>query len=178
MNKDIEEVLFSQEEIAKRCEEMAKEIEKDLEEGQEPILVGLLKGSVPFLAELMKHFSIPCETDYMQVSSYEGVQSMGRVRIVKDMDSNCKDRTVLIVEDIVDTGRTLTYVKDLIKNKGAKDVKIVSLLDKPEGRVVEIEADYAGFVVPNKFVVGFGLDYNQKYRNLPYIGVLKPEVYE
>ena len=113
----------------------------------------------------------------MSVSSYDGTESIGDVRIDKDMDLSCKGREVLIVEDIVDTGRTLREVKKLLKRKGAADVKVVSLLDKPERRVVEIEADYIGFRVPDEFVVGYGLDYNQKYRNLPYIGVLKPEVY-
>ena len=177
--KDIERVLLSEETIAARCVELAKQIEADYEEkNQIPVIVGLLKGSVPFMAELMKRFTFPCEIDFMSVSSYAGTESIGDVRIMKDMDLSCKDRPILLVEDIVDTGRTLSEVKKMFVRKGATDVKVVALLDKPDRRVVDIEADYIGFTVPNEFVVGYGLDYNQKYRNLPFIGVLKPEIYE
>lgn len=179
INKDIDRVLLSEEEIAQRCVELADQIQKDYEkEGVVPIVVGLLKGSVPFMAELMKRFTFPCEIDFMSVSSYEGTESIGDVKIDKDMDLSSKDRAILLVEDIVDTGRTLKEVKKMFERKGSNDVKIVALLDKPDRRVVDIEADYIGFKVPNEFVVGYGLDYNQKYRNLPFIGILKPEVYE
>ncbi|HIW17818.1 hypoxanthine phosphoribosyltransferase [Faecalicoccus acidiformans] len=178
MSQDIQKVLIEETQINERCKELAAQIEADYQKrGQVPVIVGLLKGSVPFMAELIKRFTFPCEIDFMSVSSYDGTESIGDVRIDKDMDLSCKGREVLIVEDIVDTGRTLREVKKLLKRKGAADVKVVSLLDKPERRVVEIEADYIGFRVPDEFVVGYGLDYNQKYRNLPYIGVLKPEVY-
>ena len=177
--KDIERVLLSEETIASRCVELAHQIEEDyMKNNQIPVIVGLLKGSVPFMAELMKRFTFPCEIDFMSVSSYAGTESIGDVRIMKDMDLSCKDRPILLVEDIVDTGRTLSEVKKMFERKGATDVKIVALLDKPERRVVDIKADYVGFTVPNEFVVGYGLDYNQKYRNLPFIGVLKPEIYE
>ena len=177
--EDVERVLFTEEEVAARCIELAKEIEADYTTEKEvPIIVGLLRGSVPFMAELMKRFSFLCEIDFMSVSSYVGTESVGKVNVKKDIDLPCQGRPVLIVEDIVDTGRTLYEVKKMFIQKGAKDVKIVSLLDKPERRVADIKADYIGFTVPDEFVVGYGLDYNQKYRNLPYIGVLKPEVYE
>lgn len=179
MKNAIKEILISEEAIAKRCCELAAEIEdyyKNVDE--ELLIVGLLKGSVPFMAELMKRFTIPCEIDFMQVSSYVGTKSVGDIQIKKDLDGSCEGKCVLIVEDIIDTGKTLQSVKKMFFNKGAKDVKIVTLLNKPSGRLVEIEADYEGFVIPNEFVVGYGLDYDQKYRNLPYVGILKPEVYE
>ncbi|MBB5183392.1 hypoxanthine phosphoribosyltransferase [Catenisphaera adipataccumulans] len=176
---DILKVLVTEEEIEQRCVELAEQIEADYQkEGTVPVVVGLLKGSVPFMAELIKRFKFPCEIDFMKVSSYDGTESIGDVRIDLDMQISAKERPILLVEDIVDTGRTLVEVKKMFKNKGATDVKIVSLLDKPDRREFEIEADYVGFTVPNEFVVGYGLDYNQKYRNLPFIGVLKPEIYE
>ena len=179
ISSDIEKVLLTEEQIEQRCIELAQQIERDYEEeGTVPIIVGLLKGSIPFMAELIKRFTFACEIDFMSVSSYDGTESIGDVRIEKDMDLSTKSRSVLVVEDIVDTGRTLAEVKKMFFNKGATDVKIVSLLDKPDRRVVDIEADYIGFTVPNEFVVGYGLDFNQKYRNLPFIGVLKPEIYE
>lgn len=179
ISDDILKVLLSEEEIEQRCVELAEQIGQYYQEMNEvPIVVGLLRGSVPFMAELMKRFTFECEIDFMSVSSYAGTESIGDIRINKDMDASCKGRAILVVEDIVDTGRTLKEVKQMFINKGAKDVKIVSLLDKPDRRVVEIEADYVGYTVPNEFVVGYGLDYNQKYRNLPFIGVLKPEIYE
>lgn len=175
----IKEVLISEEVINQKCCELAQEIEKYYRElNEEPLIVGLLKGSVPFMAEIMKRFSIPCEIDFMQVSSYVGTKSVGDIRIKKDLDGSCDGKCVLIVEDIIDTGRTLKSVKQMFYNKGAKDVKIVALLNKPEGRVVDIEADWEGFKIPDEFVVGYGLDYDQKYRNLPYVGILKPEIYE
>lgn len=179
ITQDIEKVLLSEEEICERCRQLADEIQRDYEAaGSVPIVVGLLKGSVPFMAELMKRFTMPVEVAFMKVSSYQGTHSVGDVRIDMDMDLSTLNRDVLLVEDIVDTGRTLEAVKQMFRNKGAQNVKVVSLLDKPDRRVVEINADYVGFEVPNEFVVGFGLDYNQLYRNLPFIGVLKPEVYE
>ena len=126
----------------------------------------------------MKYIELPLQIDFMDVSSYEGTESSGDIRIIKDLDCSIKGLDILLVEDIVDTGRTLSVVKQMLYNKGAQRVKIVSLLDKPDRRVIDIEADYVGFTIPNEFVVGYGLDYNQKYRNLPYIGILKPEIYE
>lgn len=175
----IDRILVSEEEIVKRSKELGVLISEDYRrENKTPIVVGLLKGSVPFLAEIMKHIDLDIEIDFMDVSSYDGAESVGDVKINKDLDKSVKGESILLVEDIVDTGRTLKEVKQMLYNKGAADVKIVSLLDKPERRVIEIDADYVGFKIPNEFVVGYGLDYNQKYRNLPYIGVLKPAVYE
>lgn len=177
MHADIEEVLISEEEITKRSKELAKQISEDYK-GKRPILVGLLKGSVPFLAELMKHITVDLEIDFMDVSSYEGTESTGDVRINKDLENSVKDDDLIIVEDIIDTGKTLKKVIEILYSKGARSVKVATLLDKPEGRLTnDIEGDYVGFVVPNRFLVGFGLDYNQKYRNLPYVGILKRECY-
>ena len=177
MHKDIKTVLVSETEIIKRCQELGEQITKDYE-GKNPILIGLLKGSVPFMAEIMKYINLDLELDFMDVSSYSGTESQGDVRIDKDVSNSIKDDDIILVEDIVDTGRTLKTVVELLYSKGAKSVKIVSLLDKPDRRVVEIEADYVGFTVPNEFVVGYGLDFNQKYRNLPYVGILKEECYK
>ena len=174
---NVEKVLISEEEIVKRCKELGAQISKDYA-GKDPMIIGLLKGSVPFMAELIKNIDIDCTIDFMAVSSYSGLESMGDVKIVKDLDTSIKYVNVLVVEDIVDTGKTLEKVKQLLYSKGANDVKVVSLLDKPDRRIVQIEAEYVGFVIPNEFVVGFGLDFNQKYRNLPYVGVLKEECYK
>lgn len=181
MHKDVEEILVSHEEIIQRCDELGKQISDDYnKEGKVPLLVALLKGSIPFLSELMQHISIEgLEFDVMDVSSYDGAESIGDVKINKDLSTSVRGKSVLLVEDIVDTGRTLSEVKKMLENKGASDVKVVSLLDKPERRVVQdMEAEYVGFTIKNEFVIGYGLDYNQKYRNLPYVGVLKRSVYE
>ena len=179
MHDVVEKVLVSEEDIVKRSMELGKQISDDYRKtGKAPLLVALLKGSVPFLAELIKHIDLDIQFDFMDVSSYEGTESIGDIKIVKDQACSVKGVPILLVEDIVDTGRTLKEVTRLLKNKGASDVKVVSLLDKPDRRVVDITADYVGFEIPNEFVVGFGLDYDQHYRNLPYIGVLKPEVYK
>jgi hypoxanthine phosphoribosyltransferase len=174
---NVEKVLISEEEIRERCRELGAQISADYE-GKDPVIVGLLKGSVPFMAELIKNITVECEIDFMAVSSYSGIESMGDVKIVKDLDRSIRGLDVLVVEDIVDTGKTLQKVKELLYSKGANDVKVVSLLDKPDRRIVEIEAEYVGFTIPNEFVIGFGLDFDQKYRNLPYVGVLKEECYK
>lgn len=178
MNKDVARILVSEDEIIRRSIELGKQISEDYKDKKAPILVALLKGSVPFLAELMKHIELDIEYDFMDVSSYEGTESIGDIRILKDLDRSIRGENVLLVEDIVDTGRTLKTVKKMMKDKGASDVKIVSLLDKPDRRVVDIQPEYVGFIIPNEFVVGYGLDFNQKYRNLPYVGVLKEECYK
>ena len=178
MHKDVKKILVSEEEILKRSKELGKQITEDYEARNElPLVVGLLKGSVPFLAELIKHIEMDIRFEFMDVSSYEGTESIGDVKVNLDLKTSVRGVPVLLVEDIVDTGRTIQEVKRLMYNKGASDVKVVSLLDKPERRVVDINADYVGFTVPNEFVIGYGLDYNQKYRNLPYIGVLKDGLY-
>lgn len=179
IHDDVERVLFTQEEISEKCKELGKTITEDYTKtGDIPLLVGLLKGSIPFLSELMKYVDLPVKFDCMDVSSYDGTESLGDIKINKDLDYSLKNVSVLLVEDIVDTGRTLVAVKNMLKNKGAKDVKVVTLLDKPARRVVEMQPDYCGFEIENEFVIGYGLDYNQLYRNLPYVGVLKRSVYE
>ena len=179
MHQDLKEVLVTEAQIEKRCQELGAQITQDYKARQEvPVLVSLLKGSVPFLSKLMPYIDLDVEIDFMDVSSYEGTESIGDVRILKDLDRSIKGDSILLVEDIADTGRTLKSVTDTLRNKGAKDLKIVSLLDKPSRRVVDIHVDYIGFTIPNLFVVGFGLDFNEKYRNLPYVGVLKDEFYQ
>lgn len=178
MHKDVEKILFSEEQIEERCKELGKEITKFYSRSKKkPVLVGLLKGSVPFMAELIKYIDMDITIDFMDVSSYSGVSSTGDVRILKDVENSVKGERVLIVEDILDTGITLKEVKEIFVNKGTKDVKIVTMLDKKEGRKVDIQADFVAFDCPNEFIIGYGLDYNQHYRNLPYVGVLKKECY-
>ena len=178
LEKDIERILISQEEIQVRCKELGKEL-TEIYQNTNPLVVGVLKGAVPFMADIVRSIDTYLELDFMDVSSYgNATVSSGEVKIVKDLDTNVEGRDLLIVEDIIDSGRTLAYLVDLFKYRKAKSVKIVTLLDKPEGRVVNIEADYVGFNVPNEFVVGYGLGYAEAYRNLPYIGVLKPSVYQ
>ncbi|BCA84740.1 hypoxanthine phosphoribosyltransferase [Enterococcus saigonensis] len=176
--KDIEKVLVSREEINARCKELGEELAAEYKD-KNPLVIGVLKGSINFMADICREMDCYLELDFMDVSSYgNATVSSGEVKILKDLDTNVEGRDLLIVEDIIDSGRTLAYLVDLFKYRKANSVKIVTLLDKPEGRVVDIEADYVGFDVPNEFVVGYGLDYMEQYRNLPYVGVLKPSVYE
>ena len=177
MNENVKKVLVSQEQITERAKQLGKQISEDYKD-KYPILIALLKGSVPFMAELMKYIEIDMETEFMDVSSYAGTKSTGEVKIIKDLDRSIRDCDVIIVEDIVDTGRTLKTVTELLYSKGANSVKIVTLLNKEAGRVVDIKADYIGFEIENEFVIGFGLDYDEKYRNLPYVGVLKEKCYK
>ena len=179
MHPCLEKILLNEDEIVARCKELGHQITQEYKNNEQPpLLVALLKGSVPFLAELIKHIDLDIQFDFMDVSSYEGTESIGDIKIIKDLDCSVKNLDILLVEDIVDTGRTLKTVKAMLKNKGAKTVRVVTLLDKPDRRVVDIEADYTGFEIPNEFVVGFGLDFNQKYRNFPFVGVLKEECYK
>lgn len=177
LENDIKKILISHDEIVTATRELGQKLTKDYQ-GKNPILVGILKGSVPFMAELIKHIDTHIELDFMLVSSYHGgISSTGVINIIKDMDQDIKGRDILFVEDIIDTGKTLKSLKELFEGRQPASVKIATLLDKPEGRLVEIEADYTCFTIPNEFVVGYGLDYDENYRNLPYIGVLKEEVY-
>ena len=176
MHKDVKEILYTQEEIVEKCKELAKQITNDYND-KEVILVGLLKGSVPFLAELSKYIELDVTFDYMDVSSYEGVESR-TITIKKDLDQDVKGKDILLVEDTLDTGKTLTTVKAMLEERGANSVEIVTMLDKKEGRTYPIEAKYVGFEIPNAFVIGFGLDFNEKYRQLPYVGILKEECYQ
>ena len=179
MHDDIKTVLVSEEELKAKVAELGAQISKDYE-GKNLVLVSILKGSVVFMADLMRAVSIPCNIDFMVVSSYGGsnTTTSGLVKIIKDLDVSVKGRNVLIVEDIIDTGRTLASLVELLKSRDAASVKICTLLDKPDRRVKTVKPDYVGFEVPNEFVVGYGLDFQGHYRNLPYVGILKPEIYE
>ena len=166
-------VLITEEEIDRRVRELAAQISKDYE-GKKIRMVGILKGASFFMCELAKRITVPVSIDFMQVSSYGGAtESTGTVRIRKDLDESIEVLDVIIVEDIVDSGRTLAFLGDFLKSKGAKSIRYCTLLDKPERRVVDLKADYAGFEIPDQFVVGYGMDYDQEYRNLPYIGVVE-----
>lgn len=176
MNKDILKVSVAADEINKLVSKLGKTITKDYQ-GKEPIFIGLLKGCNPFMMDLLKHVELTCTLDYMNVSSYSGTTSTGNVCILQDISLDVKGKDVIVVDDILDTGRTLQTICQILLDRGARTVKTCVLLDKPEGRQVKLEADYVGGLVPNEFVVGYGLDYNEKYRNLPYIGVLKEEIY-
>lgn len=179
MNDDIQKVLYSEAKIQETCAELGQQLTNDYQD-KNPLVVCVLKGAVPFMADVIKRMNIYMNLDFIDVSSYKGgTVSTGEVELVKDLDTDVKDRDVLFIDDIIDTGRTLDYLKKLLKNRGAKSVKVCTLMDKPEARKVDtVQADYVGFDVPNEFLVGYGLDYQGKYRNLPYVGVLKPDVYE
>ncbi|MCI8772544.1 MAG: hypoxanthine phosphoribosyltransferase [Lachnospiraceae bacterium] len=167
------EVLLSEEEVNARIRQIGEQISRDYE-GKELHLVCILKGASFFTCELAKRITVPVSLDFMSVSSYgASSESSGVVKIVKDLDEPLEGKHVLVVEDIVDTGRTLDYLLSLMRSRGAEDVKLCALLDKPDRRVVDVKADYTGFQIPDEFVVGYGLDYAQRYRNLPYIGVVK-----
>ena len=175
----IDQVLIDEESLNKRIKKLANQLNEYYEDKNELVLVGILKGSIMFMAQLAKSIKIDCTLEFMDVSSYDdGTESSGNVKIIKDLDTDISGKEVLIVEDIIDTGRTLDALRHSLIKRGANSVKIITLLDKPERRVIEIKPDWTGFKIPNEFVVGYGLDYQQKYRNLPFIGVLKREVYE
>ena len=178
MNDDILRVLYSEEELEAKCAELGAQISKDYE-GKNLLLVSVLKGAVVFMTDLMRHITVPCSIDFMVVSSYgNGVKTSGVVKIVKDLDADLAGKDLLIVEDILDTGMTLHYLKQLLQDRNPNSIRIATLLDKPERRRAAVRADYVGYQVPDEFVVGYGLDYDEKYRNLPYVGILKQEVYE
>ncbi|MDD6236849.1 MAG: hypoxanthine phosphoribosyltransferase [Clostridiales bacterium] len=177
MKNDILKALITEEELHRKVAELGKKISEDYR-NKNLLMVSVLKGSVVFMADLMREVTIPCEIDFMCVSSYgSGVKTSGVVKIIKDLDIDLKDRDLLIVEDILDSGMTLSYIKTMLEQRGTRSIKICTLLDKPERRQADIKADYSCFNVPDEFVVGYGLDYDEKYRNLPYVGILKPEVY-
>lgn len=175
---DIQEVLFAEETIKEKVKELAEQISRDYE-GKELLVVGVLKGSVLFAADLIKNITIPCEIDFMAVSSYgNSTATSGVVRILKDLDHGVEGKNIIIVEDIVDSGITLNYLVNYLKARSAKSIEIASLLTKPSRRQVELSVKYIGFETPDEFLVGYGLDYAEKYRNLPFVGILKREVYE
>ena len=172
MNNDIERVLISEEELEAHVAEIGRKITEDFKD-KDPIFVGVLKGCFIFMADLMRHVDIKCSMDFMAVSSYSGTSSTGAVKINKDLSQDIEDRHVIIVEDIVDSGRTICYLEDLFRQRECASVRCVSLLDKPDRRVVDAKVDYTGFVIPDQFVVGYGMDYDERYRNLPFIGVVE-----
>ncbi|MFT9850320.1 hypoxanthine phosphoribosyltransferase [Aneurinibacillus sp. REN35] len=177
MEKDIQEVLVTEEEIAEKVRELGRTLSGEYAD-KNPLVICVLRGGAPFMTDLVRRMDIPLEMDFMAVSSYgASTQSSGVVRIMKDLDTSVENRHIIIVEDIIDSGLTLSYLIDVIERRNAASVKVVTLLDKPARRTVDLKPDYCGFQIPDAFVVGYGLDYAEKYRNLPYIGILKPEVY-
>ncbi|HCX65806.1 MAG TPA: hypoxanthine phosphoribosyltransferase [Eubacteriaceae bacterium] len=178
MHKDIDKILIDEETLKNRVKELGEQLSKDYE-GKDPLVICVLKGAVLFMAEVVQYMKGSVEMDFMAVSSYGNrTTSSGEVRIVKDLEKSIYDRDLLIIEDIIDSGMTLSYLMKIFNERGVKDVKVCSLLDKPEKRISEVQADYVGFEVPDEFVVGYGLDFAEHYRNLPYIGVLKEEIYK
>ncbi len=174
--KDIASVLVPQEEIKEICRRLGTQISKDYE-GKKLLLVSVLKGAVIFMGDLMREITCDCEIDFLSVSSYSGTKTTGVVKFKKDLDVDPDGRDILVVEDILDSGVTLSYLKKVLMDRNANSLKVCAFLDKPANRKADIVADYVGKVIPDEFVVGYGLDYNEKYRNLPYVGVLSPEVY-
>lgn len=178
MLRDIREVLFSAEQLHEKIKEIGSTVSRDYA-GKELLMIGVLRGAVIFMADLARAIDIPVAIDFMAVSSYgASATTSGVVRILKDLDENVEGRHILVVEDIIDSGLTLNYLLDIIKSRNPASVKLCTLLNKPGRRKVDVQADYTGFVIPDEFVVGYGLDYAERYRNLPFIGILKPEVYK
>lgn len=177
IHRDVESVLLTEEKIENIVNSLAKQIEKDYN-GKEFVMVGMLKGSVVFMTDLMRKINLDFPLDFIVASSYgSGTESSGKVKIIKDLEINPENKDILIVEDIVDSGNTLNFVCNYLMTRKAKSVRVATLCDKPDRRKVPFEPDYCGARIPDKFIVGYGLDYDEKYRNLPYVGVLKPSVY-
>ncbi|HJB57455.1 MAG TPA: hypoxanthine phosphoribosyltransferase [Candidatus Flavonifractor intestinipullorum] len=177
LEQDIERVLFTEEELKQRVKEIAQRIDADYA-GKEPLLISVLRGSFVFMADLVREITLPCTVDFMAVSSYGGgTTSSGQVKIVKDLSEQIEGKDVLVVEDILDSGNTLSYLLKLLEARHPASIRLCTLLDKPERRTKPVAVQYTGFTIPDEFVVGYGLDYDEKYRNLPYIGILKPRVY-
>lgn len=177
MHNDIEQILLTEEQLAEKVKELAEQITQDYQ-GRNPLVICVLKGAFIFMSDLVKHIKIPMEIDFMAVSSYgTSTKSSGVVKIIKDLDVSVEGRDVIIVEDIIDSGLTLTYLIDVLERRNALSVAVVALLDKPDRRTEGLEVEYKGFLLPDEFVVGYGLDYAERYRNLPFIGILKPEIY-
>ena len=176
-DNDIQEVLFSDEQLKNRVREIAQQITADYQ-GKEIMLISVLRGSFVFMADLCRAIDLPCTLDFMAVSSYgKGTKSSGQVQITKDLSEDISDRHIIVVEDILDRGNTLSYMLKILENRHPASIRLCTLLDKPDRRVKPVEVHYSGFTIPDAFVVGYGLDYAEKYRNLPYIGILKPRVY-
>ena len=179
METNIQKVLISEEEIQTKVRELAHMLTEEYA-GKNPVFVGVLKGVFMFFADVVRNIAVPCEVDFMCISSYGGTSTTNTVKVKKDLSVDIKGRHVVILEDIYDTGNSLTFTKDYLLSKEPASLKICTLLDKPERRKpgITLVPDYIGFTIPNEFVVGYGLDFNEQYRNLPYVGVLKPEAYE
>ena len=179
MTNDIKEVLISEEQLQSRIREMAQQLSQDYAD-KSPIFVGVLKGVVMFFGDIVKRVTVPCQIDFMWISSYQGTSTTGSMQVKRDISSDIKGRHVVILEDIFDTGNSLEFTYHHLLSKEPASLKICTLLDKPERRnpEVTVKPDYTGFVIPNEFVVGYGLDFNEYYRNLPFVGIMKPEVYE
>ena len=173
---EIKEVLYSEEEIKEKVKELGERIREDYKD-KNLLLLGILKGCVPFMADIMRSIDLDLEYDFMDVSSYQGTRSMGEVRILKDISTNIVDKDILIVEDIIDTGVTLSYLTKLLRSRGAKSVEIVTMLSKPSRRKVDLAVKYNGYEIDDHFVIGYGMDYNERFRGLPYIGILDESVY-
>lgn len=178
MHNDIEKILLSEQQIQTRIQELGEILTKEYAD-KNPVIIGVLKGVVVFYADMIRHIQVPCQLDFMWLSSYAGTDSTGKMLVRQDVTADIRNRHVLILEDIFDTGNSLEFTVNHLKKQNPASIKICTLLDKPERRRpgVTVQADYVGFTIPNAFVVGYGLDYNEKYRNLPYVGILKPEVY-
>ena len=177
MEHDIQQVLFSKEQLDRRVSELAEQINRDYA-GKEILLVSVLRGSFIFMADLVRKITLPCLVDFMSVSSYgKGTSSTGQVQITKDLSEDIAGMDVIVVEDILDSGNTLSYLLRLLEQRHPASIRLCTLLDKPERRIKPVQVHYSGFTIPDAFVVGYGLDYAERYRNLPYIGILKPEVY-
>ena len=178
MHNDIEKILLSEQQIQARIQELGEVLTKEYAD-KNPVIVGVLKGVVVFYADMIRRIQVPCQMDFMWISSYAGTDSTGKMLVRQDVSADIEGRHVLILEDIFDTGNSLEFTVNHLKKQNPASIKICTLLDKPERRRpgVTVQADYVGFTIPNAFVVGYGLDYNEKYRNLPYVGILKPEVY-
>ena len=179
MERDIGKILLSEEQIRQRVAEMGEELTREYAD-KNPVIVGVLKGVVVFYADMIRQIKVPCQLDFMMISSYKGTESVGRPIVKQDVSADIRGRHVLILEDIFDTGNSLDFTYQHLMSKEPASLKICTLLDKPERRKpgITLQADYVGFTIPNEFVVGYGLDCDEKYRNLPYVGVVKPEVYE
>ena len=176
-DNDIQEVLFSEEQLKNRVQEIARQITADYQ-GKEIMLISVLRGSFVFMADLCRAIDLPCTLDFMAVSSYgKGTKSSGQVQITKDLSSDITGKNIIVVEDILDSGNTLSYLLKVLEQRSPASIRLCTLLDKPERRVKPVQVHYSGFTIPDAFVVGYGLDYAEKYRNLPYIGILKPRVY-
>ena len=175
--KDILKVLVSEEELKETVKRLGRQITEDYKD-KNLLLVSILKGAIVFMSDLLREVKCDCVIDFMAVSSYSGNKTTGVVKFKKDLDINPEGKDILIVEDILDSGITLNYLKGVLEDRNAASIKVCALLDKPGNRRVDIKADYSGIVIPDEFVVGYGLDYNENYRNLPYVGILRPEVYE